>query len=363
MISSSIHMDLDISTEKVCTNTRIAALTWDDLKLGDVLGEGSFSSVHRVAASNKRGRELLGTTETQATKHYALKCLHEKVICDEDLCKAAAKDLAFEVTILAILPFHENIIRIRGISAGFWDKPEKGFVIIDLLQETLDFRLSHWRKQGKQARVPLFGRQRQRCRDQQARVNYAALGIAKGVEFLHQNRVIYRDLKPKNIGFDQDGRVQIFDFGLARIIPKGTDDRRMTGLTGSLRYMAPEVARRDDYAFPADIHSFAILLWEICTLQTPFAKITTTASVFGQIVHGGVRPAIQKIGSKRLRELLQACWHPHPDTRPSIAMVVDQLQLEINTDATSPRDLCASCPPPLQQPERPLYLPTSASAA
>jgi serine/threonine protein kinase len=176
-----------------------------------------------------------------------------------------------------------------------------------------------------------FGRQRQRCRDQQARVSYVALGIAKGVEFLHRNRIIYRDLKPKNIGFDQDGRAQIFDFGLARIIPKGSDGLRLTGSTGTARYMAPEVARCDDYAFSADVYSFAILLWEMCTLQTAYVDITCPSSVFSKIVHGGVRPAIRKIGSKRLKELLQACWHPNPDARPSFATIVAQLQLEIKT--------------------------------
>jgi serine/threonine protein kinase len=159
------------------------------------------------------------------------------------------------------------------------------------------------------------------------------LVLPRGVEFLHRNRVIYRDLKPKNIGFDQDGRVQIFDFGLARIIPKGAEGIRLTGSTGTVRYMAPEVLRCDDYAFSADVYSFAILLWEICTLQTAFVEITCHSSIFSQIVHGGVRPAIRKIGSKTLRELLQACWDPNPDARPSFAAIVAQLQLEITTSS------------------------------
>jgi serine/threonine protein kinase len=312
--------------EQICTNARIAVLPWDDVKLGGLLGEGSFSSVHS-AATSKRGCELLGRTESQATKHYALKRLHEKVICNEDLCRVAANDLAVEVTILTILPFHENIIRLRAVSAGFWDSPEKGFMLMDSVHETLDCRLSHWRVQEKRGNVTLFGRRRQQCRDQQARVSYAALGIAKGMEFLHRNRVIYRDLKPKNIGFDEDGRAHIFDFGLSRIIPKGPDDRRLTGLTGTARYMAPEVARSDNYAFSADIYSFAIVLWEICTLQTAFVEAKCPSSLFSR-VHGGVRPAIRKIGSKRLKDLLQACWHPNPEVRPSFATIVDQLQLE-----------------------------------
>jgi serine/threonine protein kinase len=328
MGSSPIPLSLEM--EKVDTHVGIAVLPWNDVKLGGMLGEGSFSSVH-IATTSNRSRELLGTIETRATQNYALKRLHERVVCEAGLCRAAAMDLVFEVTILSSLPAHENIIRIRAISDDFWVSPEKGFMLMDLLHETLDRRLSRWRVQENRASVPLFGRQRQRCRDQQARVSYAALGIAKGVEFLHRNRVIYRDLKPKNVGFDQDGCVQIFDFGLARIIPKGSDGHRLTGSTGTTRYMAPEVALCDDYAFSADIYSFAILLWEICTLQTAFVDISCPSSVFSQIVHGGVRPAIRKIGTKSLRELLQASWHPNPDARPSFATIVAQLQLEIKT--------------------------------
>ena len=161
MISSPIPLDLDM--KHVCIAANIAELPWDDVKLGGVLGEGSFSSVYSAATSN-RGRELLGTTESRATQRYALKRLSEKVICDEDMCRVAAKDLTIEVTILAILPFHENIIRLCAISAGFWKSPEKGFMLMDLLHETLDRRLSRWRLQENRASVPLFGRQRQRCR-------------------------------------------------------------------------------------------------------------------------------------------------------------------------------------------------------
>lgn len=58
------------------------------------------------------------------------------------------------------------------------------------------------------------------------------------------NRIIYRDLKPENIGFDVRGDVKIFDFGLAREVNEKDqlDDGtyKLTGDTGSLRYMAPE---------------------------------------------------------------------------------------------------------------------------
>jgi serine/threonine protein kinase len=192
-------------------NTRTTVLPWDDVKLGAVLGEGSYSAVHAVSTL-PHGSVLLEATETGGSKHYALKRLHAKILCDEKMCRAASADMAAEATILAILPLHENIIRLRAISTGFWDCPEEGFLLLDRSHETLDRRLCRLNNQKIRVVSPLFGRIRQRCREQQAWVSYAAIGIAKGMEFLHRHGVIYRDLKPANIGFDQEGRVQIFDF-------------------------------------------------------------------------------------------------------------------------------------------------------
>jgi serine/threonine protein kinase len=72
--------------------------------------------------------------------------------------------------------------------------------------------------------------------------------------------------------------LQIFDFGLAKELrphllnEDGTYN--LTGMTGSLRYMAPEVANSKPYNATCDVYSFAILLWEIVALKTPFEQYT-----------------------------------------------------------------------------------------
>ena len=65
------------------------------------------------------------------------------------------------------------------------------------------------------------------------RLNDIAIPIAEAMKYLHSKNVIYRDLKPSNVGFDQNGTIKLFDFGLAREI---TDPGKcMTGCTGSRR--------------------------------------------------------------------------------------------------------------------------------
>ena len=68
------------------------------------------------------------------------------------------------------------------------------------------------------------------------RLKCVAIPVAEAMKYLHSNNVIFRDLKPSNIGFNEHGTVKLFDFGLAREITDPT--RLLTGCTGSRRYVS-----------------------------------------------------------------------------------------------------------------------------
>jgi serine/threonine protein kinase len=274
---------------------------------------------------------------------YALKRLHafssdsEK---DLKLKRAGEKDLLLEAGILAQLPTHENIIQLYALSDEFWEEPGSGFMILDQLTETLHDRLQRWRCPTAAAgpKIPFYkptAKLMRRQQEQSSRIQHAALGIARAMEFLHRHKVIYRDLKPQNVGFDAAGTVRLFDFGLARVHTEGA--RLLTGFTGSARYMAPEVARCEVYSFPADVHTFAILLWEIITLEKAFSKSATLQQLVQQVVQRHVRPSLKKVASPIIRELLQVSWHRDSAMRPSFALVTKQLELEVK--AVSAHDL------------------------
>ena len=76
------------------------------------------------------------------------------------------------------------------------------------------------------------------------------------------------------IGLTLGGEVKIIDFGLARVVDNASPDMdelyEMSGETGSLRYMAPEVASSKPYNQKADVYSFGMILWELVAYEKPF---------------------------------------------------------------------------------------------
>jgi serine/threonine protein kinase len=94
----------------------------------------------------------------------------------------------------------------------------------------------------------------------------------------------------------------------------------MTGNTGSLRYMAPEVALRLRYNEKADVYSFGILLWQMAKDKVPFKGMNRT-EFMNRVARKGERPKLDKSWSPEFVHLLEACWHVDHEQRPSFEMI------------------------------------------
>lgn len=135
------------------------------------------------------------------------------------------------------------------------------------------------------------------------------------------------DLKPDNVGFAQDGTLKLFDFGLVRCVnERGSDSEqyKMTGYTGSLRYMAPEVALKKPYTEKVDVHSFGILLWQMAADKVPF-KGFNKDDYMTHVVHNNYRPKIDSNWPAEFGDLLRRCWDPNPLHRPDFRTIVEEL--------------------------------------
>lgn len=126
-------------------------------------------------------------------------------------------------------------------------------------------------------------------------------------------------MKPDNIGFTKDGKLKLFDFGLSTCVRKRCYDSEvydMTGMTGSLRYMAPEVALHKPYNEKVDVHSFGIILWQIASDKIPFDGLSI--SDFKEfIVNQGYRLVMPTDWPKKFRALLNSCWDKNIISRPN----------------------------------------------
>ncbi|KAK8677352.1 hypothetical protein V6N13_142896 [Hibiscus sabdariffa] len=95
-----------------------------------------------------------------------------------------------------------------------------------------------------------------------------ALGIAKGIEYLHQGceqRILHFDIKPHNILLDENFNLKISDFGLAKLCSKEQSAVSMTAARGTMGYIAPEVLSRyfGNVSYKSDVYSFGMLLLEM----------------------------------------------------------------------------------------------------
>ena len=97
-----------------------------------------------------------------------------------------------------------------------------------------------------------------------------ATGIAAGLAHLHERGFVHRDLKPANVLFDEEGRVKLADFGLARSAAGPSTLTEAGTVLGTAAYISPEQASGEPTTPASDVYSFGVLLFRMLTGALPF---------------------------------------------------------------------------------------------
>lgn len=305
----------------------IAVFHRSEIVAGARLGKGGFSNVHEVAgfSLNPYYSQHLDAQQQQLRLHYqhtvatgqgryAVKFLQEKLLGSQKQFQCAASDLAVEAAYMSSLD-HENILPVRGLPIdgihSFADGRHDGyFIILDRLEETLDDRIQRWRTQD----APL-----------EEKID-CALQLASALAYLHENRIVYRDLKPHNVGFNAAGRIQLLDFGLCRELPDGgfNETFEMSGV-GTRRYMAVEIINSSFYNAKADVYAWSMVLWEMLYLDRPFPHYSIEEHK-SMVCEAGERPPLPHSWPMLIRKLLGQSWTASVEHRYSMSDAAAVLQ-------------------------------------
>eukprot|EP00588_Corethron_pennatum_P008461 CAMPEP_0194292158 /NCGR_PEP_ID=MMETSP0169-20130528/45051_1 /TAXON_ID=218684 /ORGANISM="Corethron pennatum, Strain L29A3" /LENGTH=401 /DNA_ID=CAMNT_0039040255 /DNA_START=48 /DNA_END=1253 /DNA_ORIENTATION=+ len=338
--------DEDIEDNDKDSDPVIPKFQKKELLLGEILGRGFFCDVYEIrgiflADSDDEGdssecaeKQTIETTitlepeeendlrrnlmsinyrresgENEGEARYAIKELKPELVGKERL--GAIKDLAVESRFLSTIR-HPNIIKMRAFADS---SPAKDgyFIVLDRLYDTLEQRTRKWRYQGEmmlKCCLPSYRKIDSLMSKLSIEKLSAAYDLASALDHLHKRRIMHRDLKPDNIGFDVRNDLKLFDFGLGiqlRSDAKSSDVFKLTGCVGSLRYMAPEVVRCQKYGMSADIYSFSLLFWEMLSTDLPFSGYNKVDHN-EKVVKGNVRPKLSRSWPDEWCSLMKKCW-------------------------------------------------------
>jgi beta-lactam-binding protein with PASTA domain len=113
----------------------------------------------------------------------------------------------------------------------------------------------------------------------------ASLGteVAQGLAYAHARGLVHRDIKPANLLFDEEGRVRVADFGVARALAEAAWTEPAGAMVGTARYISPEAAEGKPVDGRADVYSLALVLYEAVTGTVPFVTDTTMGTLAARI--------------------------------------------------------------------------------
>ncbi|XP_063698450.1 mitogen-activated protein kinase kinase kinase 13-B isoform X2 [Culicoides brevitarsis] len=147
--------------------------------------------------------------------------------------------------------------------------------------------------------------------------------IAQGMQYLHQHKIIHRDLKSPNILIGKEEIVKISDFGTSR---EWNEISTKMSFAGTVAWMAPEVIRNEPCSEKVDIWSYGVVLWELMTCEVPYKDVDSSAIIWG-VGNNSLHLPIPTTSPPGFKLLIELCWKPKPRNRPSFKIILNHLEI------------------------------------
>ncbi|QYS97640.1 Protein kinase [Trichoderma simmonsii] len=245
-----------------------------DYRLGECLGKGAFGSVYK--AFN------WGTGEAVAIKQIKL----------TDLPKSEQRMIESEIDLLKNL-FHENIVKYIGFVRS---------------TECLNIILEYCENGSLHSICREYGKFPENL------VGVYTTQVLQGLQYLHDQGVIHRDIKGANILTTKDGTVKLADFGVSTSTLAGGQDKEAQ-VVGTPYWMAPEIIQLSGASSASDIWSVGCTVIELLQGKPPYHNLAAMPALFA-IVNDDHPPLPEGI-SAAARDFLMQCFQKDPNLRVS----------------------------------------------
>ncbi|KAF8413111.1 hypothetical protein HHK36_001087 [Tetracentron sinense] len=282
--SGSSHGNSSNKGDKEARSMIDCEIHWEDLHVGEEIGQGSFAVVHRGIWN---GSDV-------AVKVY-FGCEYR----DETLL-----DYKKEIDIMKRLR-HPNVLLFMGAVYS----TERLAIVTEFLPRGSLFKTLHRNNQVLDIRRRLR----------------MALDVARGMNYLHHRNppVVHRDLKSSNLLVDRNWTVKVGDFGLSKL----KDATFLTAKSGrgTPQWMAPEVLRNEPSNEKSDVFSFGVILWELMTESIPWSSLNSL-QVVGVVGFMDRRLDLPEGLDPQISSIIRDCWRSDPKQRPSFEDIIHKMR-------------------------------------
>jgi polo-like kinase 1 len=246
---------------------------------GKFLGKGGFARCYEL-------------TEMQSKEIYAGKIVSKQLLTKQHQKEKMTQEIAIHRAV-----HHQHIVEFYS----FFEDDANVYIILELCRRRSLMEMHKRRKAITEPETRYFMRQ-----------------IVLACNYLHENKIIHRDLKLGNLFLNDDMELKIGDFGLATRVD--FEGERKKTLCGTPNYIAPEVLNKKGHSYEVDVWSLGCILYTLLIGKPPF-ETSCLKDTYAKIKKNEYTIPPNKI-STQAKNLINHLLQADPAQRPTMSQIL-----------------------------------------